>query len=175
MSTVALTLSSIKRSSDISSHFLPLLRNVMLHSPLRSGFIPDTYAFSQGSGFHYRFTRASSASIFIYKGSKDHALYTPLGLILLHTDPKVVGQLSYSAALLSKPDASDSKREMADSIELPLAAVDTILKELLDIKSSIASLDNTVSTNTTEVQGLRNDVIKFQSRMQSMDNRNYKY
>ncbi|KAJ1133060.1 hypothetical protein NDU88_011360 [Pleurodeles waltl] len=59
---------------------------------------------------------------------------------------------------------------MADPTESPSTAMDTILKELLAIKSSVASLENTVSINTTEVQGLRNEVAKFQSRMQSMDN-----
>ncbi|KAJ1105621.1 hypothetical protein NDU88_003026 [Pleurodeles waltl] len=49
--------------------------------------------------------------------------------------------------------------------------MDTILKELLAIKSSISSLEHTVSINTTEVQGLRNEVVKFQINMQSTDAR----
>ncbi|KAJ1189163.1 hypothetical protein NDU88_005914 [Pleurodeles waltl] len=87
------------------------------------------------------------------------------------SDPKVVRQLSYSAALQTVPEIANSQHIMAESAAASTTNMDTILKELLAIRSSISSLEHTVSTNTTEVQGLRNEVVKFQINMQSTDAR----
>ncbi|KAJ1136287.1 hypothetical protein NDU88_002704 [Pleurodeles waltl] len=87
------------------------------------------------------------------------------------SDPKVVRQLSYSAALQAVPEIANSQHIMADSAAASTTNMDAILKELLAIRSSISSLEHTVSTNTMEVQGLRNEVVKFQINMQSTDAR----
>ncbi|KAJ1121639.1 hypothetical protein NDU88_000159 [Pleurodeles waltl] len=87
------------------------------------------------------------------------------------SDPKVVRQLSYSAALQTVPEIANSQHIMAESAAASTTNMDAILKELLAIRSSISSLEHTVSTNTMEVQGLRNEVVKFQINMQSTDAR----